>query len=147
MRLAVVILIALPLAAADLTLKLLRETPDWAHHERSAGWLALCLVVLCGLLLAVRVPSWFVPPAAGVLAGGVLGNAGSAIWNGLAVPNPIVLVGERSVIAFNLADVWVVVGLSLLLGSIGAWLVRNRHGLPEPHAVPAAVVRSLRRGR
>ena len=55
------------------------------------------------------------PPAAGVLAGGLLGNTLSAAWNGMAVPNPLVVTGEQSVVAFNLADVWALVGIFLLM--------------------------------
>jgi hypothetical protein len=132
MRVALALAVALPLAAADLALKVVRPTPGWAWHERSLGWLVLCVVVLAGLLVLLRVPSALVPPAAGVLAGGVLGNALSAAWNGFEVPNPIVLTGGRAVVAFNLADVWVLVGLLSLFPVIGVWLVRNRTLLAPP---------------
>lgn len=60
----------------------------------------------------------------------MLGNALSAAWNGLEVPNPLVLEGSRAVVAFNLADVWVVTGLTALFSVIAVWLVRNRETLP-----------------
>jgi hypothetical protein len=132
MRVALALAVALPLAAADLALKVVRPTPGWAWHERSLGWLILCVVVLAGLLVLLRVPSVLVPPAAGVLAGGVLGNALSAAWNGFEVPNPSVLTGGRAVVALNLADVWVLVGLLSLFPVIGVWLVRNRTLLAPP---------------
>ena len=132
MRIAVVLAVALPLAAVDLVLKATRETPAWAYHERSLGWLLACVFVLAALVLVTRVPSHFVPPAAGVLAGGVLGNALSAAWTGLLVPNPLVVTGDDAVVAFNLADLWVLAGVAGLVTSIGIWLVRNRHALPEP---------------
>lgn len=131
MRAAVALGVALPLAAADLALKLVRPGPDWASHQRSLGWLVLCVVVLACLTAVLRVPSDLVPPAVGVLAGGVLGNALSAAWNGLQVPNPIVVTGERAVVAFNLADVWVLGGLLGLFAVVAAWLVRNRDALPD----------------
>jgi hypothetical protein len=42
-------------------------------------------------------------------------------------------------IAFNLADVWAVSGIFLLVFTIGIWLIRNRALVPEP-----AEVRSTR---
>jgi lipoprotein signal peptidase len=131
MRLAVALLVALPLAAADLAVKATWPTPWWAYHQRSLGWIVLCLVVLAGIGLLVRLPSLLVPPAAGILAGGVLGNVLSAAWNGLVVPNPLVLTGSGSAIAFNLADVWVIVGLLTLVPLLGTWLIRHRETLPS----------------
>lgn len=132
MRVAVVLAVALPLAAADLVLKVMRPTPSWAWHERSYAWLLLCVVVLACVMGLLRVPSRLVPPAAGILAGGVLGNALSAAWNDLEVPNPIIVTEGRAVIAFNLADVWVMGGLLALFSVIAVWLVRNREALPQP---------------
>jgi hypothetical protein len=132
MRVAVVLAVAVPLATADLVLKGMRPTPTWAWHERSYAWLLLCVVVLACLLGLLRVPSLLVPPAAGILAGGVLGNALSAAWNDLAVPNPIVVTEGRAVIAFNLADVWVMSGLLALFSVVAVWLVQNRESLPAP---------------
>lgn len=131
MRVAIALGVALPLAAVDLAVKAARPTPWWAWHERSLAWLLLCMVVLAALVLVLRVPSALVPPAAGVLAGGVLGNALSAAWNDLSVANPLVLEGERAVLAFNLADVWVMTGLGALFAVLGLWLVRNRDLLPR----------------
>ncbi len=131
MRLAVALVVALPLAALDLAVKAALPTPWWAYHQRSLAWVVLCLVVLAGIGLLVRLPSPLVPPAAGILAGGVLGNALSAAWNGLAVPNPLMLTGSHSVIAFNLADVWVAVGLLVLVPVLGTWLIRHRETLPS----------------
>jgi hypothetical protein len=141
MRVAVLLVVALPLAAADLWVKTFATTPDWAYHERSTGWILLCLMLLPTLLLVTRIPSALVPPAAGLLAAGVLGNVMSAVWNDLYVPNPIVVHGERGFVAFNLADVFAVVGIFLLFGAIGAWLVRNRSALPPPHEAFARVRR------
>lgn len=129
-RLAIVLAVALPLAAADLALKVVRPTPSWAWHQRSLTWLVLCVVVLACVLLVLRIPSRLVPPAAGLLAAGVAGNALSAAWNDLRVPNPIVLVGDDAAVAFNLADVWVLAGLAGLFAVVAAWLIRNREALP-----------------
>lgn len=131
MRLAVALAVAVPLVLVDLAVKAARPTPWWAWHERSLGWLVLCVVVLAALVPVLRVPGVLVPPAAGVLAGGVLGNALSAAWNDLEVANPLVIQGDRAVLAFNLADVWVLAGLAGLFAVLGVWLVRNREGLPR----------------
>jgi hypothetical protein len=145
MRVAVLLAVALPLAAADLWLKTIAATPPWAYHERSAGWILLCLVLLPVLLLVTRVPSALVPPAAGLLAAGVIGNVMSAAWNDLYVPNPIVVQGERGFLAFNLADVFAVVGIVLLFSAIAAWLVRNRSLLPEPREALVRVTKARSR--
>jgi len=132
MRLAVLLAVALPLAAADLVYKAEVETYWWAYHERSFAWIVLCGVLFVATLGLARVPSPVVPPAAGLLAAGVLGNGLSAAWNDLRVPNPIVLHGERSILAFNLADIWALTGILLLVASLSLWLIRNRAALPSP---------------
>ncbi len=85
-----------------------------------------------GSALLTRVPSPFVPPAAGVLVGGLLGNALSASWNEMRVPNPLVLGDGDLVVAFNLADVWALTGIGVLMAALAVWLVRNRDLLPTP---------------
>jgi hypothetical protein len=132
MRLAVLLAVALPLALADLVHKARVPTELWAYHQRSAAWVALCVVLFGATLVLVRVPSAAVPPAAGLLAAGVLGNMTSAAWNDLRVPNPIVVEGDRALLAFNLADVWALTGILLLVVSLSVWLVRNRELLPAP---------------
>lgn len=129
-RMGIVLAVALPLAAADLWVKTVRPTAPWAYHERSLAWLVLSVLLAAGLALLTRIPSRLVPPAAGVLAGGLLGNALSASWNGMRVPNPLVLEDGRTLVAFNLADVWALAGIALLTATLAAWLVRNRDLLP-----------------
>ena len=77
-----------------------------------------------------RIPSALVAPAAGVLCAGILGNSLSAAWNGMEVPNPFVVGFEHGLVAFNLADVWALVGIFLLVLAIGVWLIRNRAPAP-----------------
>jgi hypothetical protein len=143
-RLFVVLSVAVLLAAADLVWKAIEPTPEWALHQRSAGWLGLSLATFLAMLAVVRIPSRWVPLAAGLLAGGVLGNMLSAAWNDLSVPNPIVVGGETGVIAFNLADVWALVGIVGLTSAIGAWLIRNRELLPAPSEVRTRLARKGR---
>lgn len=144
-RVSVVLAVALTLAVADLVWKAVEPTPAWAFHERSPAWLVLSLVTLAATLAVVRIPARWIPVAAGLLAGGVLGNTLSAAWNDLVVPNPIVVHGEAGVIAFNLADVWALLGIVALTTAIGTWLVRNRELLPSPAETRARWVRLLRR--
>jgi len=120
-------------------------TEVWAYHERSFGWLLLSVSLLAGMVVIARIPSLLVAPAAGVLAGGLLGNSLSAAWNGMEVPNPLVFVGNRGVIAFNLADIWALAGIFLLVLALGAWLIRNRHLIPPPAEVRATRGRAFRR--
>lgn len=144
-RVGIVLAVALPLAAADLWLKIAQPTEPWAYHERSFTWLALSVFLAAGLVLLTRIPALLVPPAAGLLAGGLLGNVLSASWNGMRVPNPIVFDGGRTVVAFNLADVWALTGIAVLMVTIGTWLVRNRELLPAPADVRERWLRPFRR--
>jgi len=137
--------VALPLAAADLLVKAQRPTEPWAYHERSLGWLVLSISLLVGMAAIARIPSALVAPAAGVVAGGVLGNSLSAAWNGMAVPNPLILGGDNAVIAFNLADIWALTGILLLVCTLGVWLIRNRDLIPPPDEVRSSRGRAFRR--
>ncbi|MBM3677377.1 MAG: hypothetical protein FJW96_05765 [Actinobacteria bacterium] len=137
-RVAVMLLFALPLAAADLALKEAMPTEAWALHQRSIPWLLMCCVVLVGLVAVCRVPSRLVPVAAGILAAGVVGNGASALANGLVVPNPLLIEGDSTVIAYNLADVWAVAGILFLTGVLATWMIRNRHLFPSRTARSAA---------
>jgi hypothetical protein len=129
-RAAVALSLALPLITADLWLKAAAMTPEWAYHQRSAVWVLMCLALVPALLLVTRIPAGLVPPAAGVLLAGVLGNVLSAAWNDFEVPNPILVRGDSALLAFNLADLYTLVGVVLLVSAVGAWLVRNRTLLP-----------------
>ena len=144
-RLVIVLSVAIPLAGADLLLKAVEPTAPWAYHQRSGSWLLLSLALLAATVMVTRIPSSAVPPAAGVLAGGLLGNMLSATWNGMAVPNPLVVTGDQSVVAFNLADVWALTGIFLLMAAIAVWLVRNRELLPDTAQARAAFRRARRR--
>lgn len=135
------VLLALPLAAADLVHKALVETLSWAYHVRSGAWVALSLVVLAGCLGLTRVPSFAVAIAAGITAGGVAGNVASAVTSEPGVPNPIVVETNTHLVAFNLADVFTLVGIALLMGTLIVVTAQNRERLLPPRAF----VRELRR--
>ena len=137
--------VALPLAATDLLVKAHEPTEPWAYHQRSLGWLALSISLLAGMAVIARIPSALVAPAAGVVAGGLLGNSLSAAWNGMEVPNPLILGGDNAVIAFNLADIWALTGILLLVCTLGFWLIRNRDLIPPPDEVRSSRGRAFRR--
>ena len=137
--------VALPLAATDLLVKAHEPTEPWAYHQRSLGWLALSISLLAGMAVIARIPSALVAPAAGVVAGGVLGNSLSAAWNDMEVPNPLILGGDNPVIAFNLADIWALTGILLLVCTLGVWLIRNRDLIPPPDEVRSSRGRAFRR--
>ena len=109
-------------------MKASEPTEPWAYHERSLGWLLLSLALLAGMIVVARIPSLLVAPAAGVLAGGLLGNSLSAAWNGMEVPNPLVVGGDRRRDRVQLADIWALAG-------IFAARRRDRH-LADPQPGP-----------
>jgi hypothetical protein len=141
-RLFLLVVTAAGLAAADLTVKIAVSTPAWDFHRRSHAWVALSLALLVGALLLTRLPSRAVAIAAGVMSGGVLGNLISARWHDNRVPNPLVLGDGAGGVAFNLADVFALVGILLLTVSLCAVTIRHRARLIPPHRW---VVRALRR--
>jgi hypothetical protein len=122
LRLVLLLLCALAPATVDLAVKAAVSTPTWELHHRSPGWNALMAVLLVGLLALVALPSRLVAVSAGAVAGGVLGNLASALAHGDRVPNPLVAFG----VAFNLADVFVVAAVPLLVLALARVTVRHR---------------------
>jgi len=143
-RLLLVLTAAVGLAAVDLNTKLVLETPPWAYHERSLAWVGLCLVVLLGVAALSLVPSRLVAVAAGITGGGVLGNLLSAQWNGNTVANPFLL-GDRADdwIAFNVADIFVLVGVLLLTPALMGVAIRHRDKLRPPSRLERRLERWL----
>ncbi len=142
-RLLLVLTAAAGLAAVDLNLKLALETPHWAYHERSAAWAGLCLLVLVGVGALALIPSRVVAVAAGIMSGGVLGNLLSARWNDNRVPNPLLLGSRTDWIAFNAADVFVLVGVLLLMPALMRVAIRYRHRLRQPSPLERRLERWL----
>jgi lipoprotein signal peptidase len=129
-------LVAAALAVVAAGVDLLEKTFDAnaLHHPRSAAALVLMAAVTAGLLTVVpRIPSWPVAAGAGLAAGGAVGNLVSGIlWWGSGVPDPLVVRAAAGGIAFNLADVFVLVGDALLLTSATVHALRNRGRLRQP---------------
>ncbi len=111
MRLALIILGAVGLAAIDQGLKARLPTSEWLVHGRSAVWLALSFLLIASCALLAHIRSRLVMGAATFAAGGLLGNLVSALMNDGGVPDPLLIGGVRHGIAFNLADVFFIIGL------------------------------------
>jgi hypothetical protein len=143
-RLTLVVFAAGAFAAADLIAKSALPTQPWLVHTRSPVWAAFSLGVFAGALLLTRLPSRAVAVASGVLAGGVVGNLVSAALAHGRIPNPFVFVGHEGVLAFNLADVFVLTGIVLQTAALVRVTIRHRHLLPQS-SVTVRAARRLRR--
>jgi lipoprotein signal peptidase len=67
--------------------------------------------------------------AAGVMSAGVIGNLVSARADGNRVPNPLTVSHGNYILAFNLADVFFLLGNLLLMITLIVETVRNRDRL------------------
>ena len=141
-RLLLLVAPAAVLASLDLFVKATVPTHSWAFHHRSGAWLALSIVLLLAVPLLTLVPSRAVAVAAGVMCGGVIGNLVSARADGNWVPNPLV-VGNEYVLAFNLADVFFLVGNVILMATLIVVSIRNRDRLVTLRPWERALLRRL----
>jgi Signal peptidase (SPase) II len=130
LRLSFVLAPALTLAAVDLTVKATFATKDWDYHQRSHAWSVLAVCLLAVVLLLALLPSRLVAVSAGIVAGGVLGNVVSAFRHGDRVPNPIVI----GPFAFNLADVFILLGVPLLMFALARVSILHRERID--HFIP-----------
>ncbi|HEX4929225.1 MAG TPA: signal peptidase II [Gaiellaceae bacterium] len=142
-RLVLFIAPALGLALLDFAVKERLPTSEWLLHERSGAWVVLSIALLAGCVAVAALSSRPVAVMASVTAGGALGNLISVGQRG-AVPNPL-HVGGSNGIAFNLADVFVVVGLLLLVVALASISVRHRDRLIPPRRWEKRLVRWVRR--
>jgi hypothetical protein len=142
-RLLLIAAPAVVLASIDLIVKAKVPTQSWAFHHRSHAWVVLSVVVLVGAFSLVLVPSRSVALAAGVMSGGAIGNLVSARADGNWVPNPIVIGDYQRAFAFNLADVFFLVGVVLLMSALIMEIVRRRDRLAPPRAWERALLQQL----
>jgi uncharacterized membrane protein len=145
-RLLLLVAPAAVLASIDQVVKATVTTPWWAFHHRSHGWVALSIALLVGALLLTLVPSRAVALAAGMMSGGAIGNLVSARWDENYVPNPLVIGHYGRGFAFNLADVFFMLGIVLLMSTLIVMTVRNRDRLAPPRPWERALLRQLRLG-
>ena len=134
--------VAVCLAAVDVAHKALVESPEWALHVRSGAWELLAAALVIGCVVLTRVPSNGVVASAGLLAGGALGNLSSSLFWDSGIPNPI-LMGESTIVAFNLADVFTLAGICSLMVALIVVTVRHREQLLPPREVARRVWRRL----
>jgi lipoprotein signal peptidase len=134
---------AVVVVSVDQVVKATVSTPLWAFHHRSYGWVALSIAVLVSAFFLTLVPSRAVAVAAGVMSGGAIGNLISARSDGNRVPNPLVIGDYQNGIAFNLADVFFLVGNLLLMTALIVMIVRRRDRLAPPRAWERALLRQL----
>jgi lipoprotein signal peptidase len=137
---------AVVLASVDQVVKATVTAPLWALHHRSYGWVALSIAVLVGAFLLTLVPSRAVAVAAGVMSAGAIGNLISARQDGNRVPNPLVIGNYERGFAFNIADVFFLVGNLLLMASLIVMIVSRRDRLAPPRAWERALLRQLHVG-
>ena len=142
-RLLALLLIATVLAGIDQTVKHVVSTPLWAVHHRSGIWFVGSCLVLVAVLPLTRVPSRGVAIAAGVFAGGVLGNLLSASADGLNVPNPIIVMNGMGGFAFNPADAFIEAGNLALMGMLVSICLRHRNALAGWRANGLTVLRRV----
>jgi lipoprotein signal peptidase len=103
------------------------------HHVRSPyAALAMGAFVVALVVLVPRFPSRTANVGAGIAAGGALGNLVSVLAWSQGVPDPIVWQGATHGIAFNLADLFALVGDALLLCGAAMYALRNREQLRAP---------------
>jgi hypothetical protein len=122
LRLALFLAPAAFLLAVDLAVNAVLPTSAGNFHHRSEAWAALAAGLVAVLLLLAGLPSRFVAFAAGVVAGGVLGDLVSAQQHGGRVPNPIV----AGPFALNLADVFVLAGVPVMVVALARVSIHHR---------------------
>lgn len=141
LRLTLVLVPAVVVVAIDLAVNTAMPLKVSDLHQRSQLWSVLTGALVVVLLLLAVVRSRLVAGSAGVVAGGVLGNLVSAHQHGGRVPNPIV-VGSY---ALNIADVFVLAGVPLLVVALARISIRHRDQLIPPRRWEAALRSRLSR--
>ncbi|MFL5965110.1 MAG: signal peptidase II [Gaiellaceae bacterium] len=103
------------------------------HHVRSPyAALAMGAFVVALVALVPRFPSRTANVGAGIAAGGALGNLLSVLVWSQGVPDPIVWQGATHGVAFNLADLFALLGDALLLCGVAVHALRHRPELRAP---------------
>lgn len=130
LRRALLVSTAISFAAIDLLHKTL--DPAQFHHARPP-FAALVTGALVGALIVLvpRIPSNAAAFGAGMACGGALGNLVSLFAWAQGAPDPLVVAGSAHGLAFNLADLFALIGDGLLLSAAVTHGVRHRDKLLE----------------
>ena len=131
-RLRSIVLLAVVLAGGDLAVAkwAMHHHPGFDHH-RSVGWVTLSLGVFLFCAVLARVPSRLLALGCGLQAGGTLGNLLWAVTHHRVVSNSFVLQGSEGGIAFTLGDVFVLLGILVIVVGSMRMTIRHRHLLPQ----------------
>jgi lipoprotein signal peptidase len=120
----------LAFAAIDLVQKAL--TSAEFHHARTPYiTIVMAALIVALVVLVPRVPSTSAAFGAGLACGGALGNLVSLLAWSRGVPDPFVIAGATHGLAFNLADLFAVVGDTLLLSTVILYGMQQRARLHE----------------
>jgi hypothetical protein len=125
-RLWVLVAVAVTLTAADLAQK--AAHPVYGHPRGIAFMLVAALLATALVVFVPRVPSLALSVCGGVAAAGALGNLIAAFAWRNGVPNPIV----AGAVAFNVADVYAVVGAGSLIVCAALFALRHPALLRQP---------------
>ena len=130
LRRTLLVCIAVSFATIDLAHKSFARTEF--HHARTPFIALIMAAVIAALVVLVpRVPSNAAACGAGIACGGALGNFISLLAWSQGVPDPLVVSGTQHGVAFNLADLFAVMGDALLLSAIVLYGIRHRARLRE----------------
>jgi hypothetical protein len=144
-RLLLVFAPAAALAYIDLILK--QTLPIAAFHHRSGAWVGASVVLLVAAAALSLLRSPVVAVAGSVMTAGVLGNLVSARASEDWVPNPFTVIVDGDYhLTFNLADVFFLVGILVLMTALMVETLRHRDRLPlaPPRRWERALFRQLR---
>jgi lipoprotein signal peptidase len=128
LRRALLVSTAIVFAAIDLLHKTFTHAEF--HHARPQFVALIMAGVIAALVVLVpRIPSTAAALGAGIACGGALGNFVSLLAWSEGVPDPLVLVGRT--LAFNLADLFALMGDGLLVSAAVLYGLRHRERLRE----------------
>jgi lipoprotein signal peptidase len=129
-RRTLLVCIAVSFATIDLVHK--SFAPTEFHHARTPFVALLMGALIAALVVLVpRIPSNAAAIGAGVACGGALGNLVSLLAWARGVPDPLVVAGMLHGVAFNLADLFALMGDTLLLSAVVLHGIRHRARLRE----------------
>ena len=144
-RLLLILAPAAALASLDLLVKDMLPTAAWAFHHRSNALGRRLDRRFCWLQArSASFASRAVAFAGGVMSAGVLGNLVSARADGNWVPNPLTISSGDYSLAFDLSDVFFLLGNLLLMTALIVLTVRHRGQFAPPRQWERALARRLR---